>query len=349
MSANSIEAERPVPRFRLALLSLALVLCGCTTIDSSLSGSELNQIRPFAQKTVDVMVVEDIRVRDDELIHLRPYVDDSFVELDALQRRMRHIRQYRQKLVEYSIELVRINEEYDKAPAKIEAYADHLESMVGLPELEQIGISEEEWNAILAEVRSQSNFLDALRSFQPVITAATLDFTTVINSIESDLLPAARQEFDRRIESNFREVNQLRLILHEIRKELLAGMIAVETYHDGDAAAIAEFRQESSRLNGVFMSDTPTEAQLDEIRGRLREQIGDSTRLIAEMDADFAIYEKTRVELDQKEAEILKALTVARLQIDTWTRAHNALSQGAKMSGEIMQLTVKAAKHYLIP
>ena len=49
------------------------------------------------------------------------------------------------------------------------------------------------------------------------------------------------------------------------------------------------------------------------------------------------------------EIEILDALTIARLQIETWTKAHHALASGVKKPGDLMQLTVKAAKRYLIP
>lgn len=313
------------------------------------SGSEREEIKPFAKTTVDVLVVEDIQIRDNELVYLRRYVDDSFVELDELQRYMRQIRLYKNRLVEYSIELVRLTEEHEQESARVAAYASHLEQIVKIPELDQIGITEAEWSETLTNIRNQDSFLNALRAFQPVITAATIDFAAVITRIESELLASARKEFDRRIESSFREVNQLRLILHEKRRELLAAMIAVEQYRGGDATAIADFRRSGTYLDESFSSNSPDENQLAEFESDLRERISYSTMLLAETDADYAIYEKTRAELDRKEIEILEALTIARLQIETWTQAHHALSRGVKKPGELMQLTVNAARHYLMP
>ena len=330
--------------FHLIILSLLPLGQGC----ASIAGSEREEIKPFAQTTVDVLVIEDIQIRDNQLIYLRRYVDDSFVQLDELQRYMRQIRLYKNKLVEYSIDLVRLTEEYEQESERVAAYASHLEQMVGITELNQIGVSEAEWSEILTGIRSQDTFLNALRGFQPLIIAATVDFAALITRIESELLEAMRKEFDRRIESSFREVNHLRLILHNKRKELLAAMIAVERYRAGNKNAIANFRQTSTHLDQEFTSDTPDQGQLELLELDLRERIRYSTALIAETDGDYAIYEKTRTELNQKETEILEALTIARLQIETWTQAHHALSRGVKKPGELMQLTVNAAKRYLI-
>jgi CRP-like cAMP-binding protein len=346
---NSNDNQTPTGLFAPGLLVLLFLGQGCTSISDKFTGSEREEIKPFAQKTVDVLVVEDIQIRDNELLHLRPYVDDTFVELDELQRHMNQVKQYRNKLVEYSIDLVRLTEQYDKEPARIAAYASHLEEIIGETERERIGLSEGEWGEILVEIRNQKTFLNALRSFQPVIAVASDTFAALVTRIESELLVATRKEFDRRIESSFQEVNQLLSILRKKRRELLGAMLALEGYRGGNDGAIGSFRQTGTHLDEVFTSDRPNEDQLAALEADLRERISYSTLLIAEMDNDYANYVKTRAELDQKELEILEALTIARLQIETWTQAHHALARGVKQPGELMQLTVRAARDYLIP
>lgn len=331
------------------VVGLLLLGQGCTSIKEEFTGSEREEIKPFAEQTVDVLVIEDIPIRDNELLHLRRYVDDTFVQLDELQRNLDRVKRYRNKIVEYSIDLVRLNEQYRDEPARIAAYADHLEQMIKDDELSRIGMPKTRWNEILVNIRSQKTFLNALRSFQPVITTASVDFDALITRIQTELLVDTRKEFDRRIESAFHEVNALLLILHEKRKELLAAMIAVEEYRGGNTRAIAKFRQRDTHVGHLFTSDIPGEARLAALEGDLRERIGYSTRLIAELDNDHATYVETRAELDRKENEILQALAIARLHVETWTRAHNELASGVKKPGELMQLTVKAAKNYLIP
>ena len=346
---NPVSRRKILPISNIVVLGLLLLSQGCTSITENFTSSEIGEIKPFARKTVEVLVVEDVQVRDDELLHLRRYVDETFVELDELQRHVNRVRQYRNKLVEYSLDLVRLSEQFSEESERIAAYASHLEQIVGEAELNQIDISEQEWNEILEKIRNQQTFLHALRSFQPVIAAASETFDELITKIKSELVVATRKEFDRRIEANFREVNELLSILRGKRKELLAAMIALERYRDGDQEAIAGFRKTNVRLSEIFTSDTPNENQLTALESDLRERIRNSTLLIAELDSDYANYVKVRVELDRKEVEVLEALTTARLQIETWTRAHFALAKGVKKPGELMQLTVKTAKQYLIP
>jgi len=339
------QARIPATRFIMNMVVISVLLFGqaCTSITEKFTGTEREEIAPFAQKTVEVLVVENIQIRDNELIHLRRFVDDTFVELDELQRHMEKVELYRDKLVEYSIDLVRLTDLYEKESERIAAYASHLEQMVGMTELNRLGISEADWTDILADIRSQDTFLDALRTFQPVINTASRDFGVLITRIETELLVAVRRGFDRRIEAHYMEVNEFLLIQHNTRKELLAAMIALDKYRRGDSEAIAGFRQKNFPISKIFSSNTPSERQLAILEKDIRERIRQSTMLIAELEPDYTNYVNARTELDQKEVEIFGALTIARLQVETWTQAHQALANGVKETGDLMQLTMDAA------
>ncbi len=76
----------------------------------------------------------------------------------------------------------------------------------------------------------------------------------------------------------------------------------------------------------------------------LRKRIKQSNTLITEMRPDYADYERVREELDRKELELRASLKVARVQITTWTLAHQALANGVKDPGEWLELSVKAAE-----
>ena len=336
----------PTSRFiwNLVIISTLLFSQACTSVSEKFTGKKQEEITPFAQKTVEVLVVENIQIRDNELIHLRRYVDDSFVELDELQLHMEQVKRYRDKLIAYSIDLVRLTELYENDEERVAAYADRIEQNVGTDEFNRLGISDQEWASILVDIRSQDSLLDALRTFQPVINIAARDFEALISRIETDLVVAVRKEFDRRIETNFLEVNEFLLRQHDIRNELLAAMIAIDKYRLGDEQAIAEFRQTKTPISKLFASSSPSEKQLLKIEANLQERIKNSTALITELKPDYANYQHARAELDRKEAEVFDALTVARLQIATWTLAHQALANGVKAPGEWMELSVGAAR-----
>jgi hypothetical protein len=328
----------------LAIISILLLGQGCTTITEQLFGKKSEQITPFAQKTVEVLVIENVQIRDSEFIHLHRYVDDTFVELDELQKRMRYVDLYRDKLITYSMELVRLTELHENESDRVAAYAAHIEQTVGKSELNRLGISDQEWQQILTDIRSQQTLLGALRQFQPVINRAARDFEALIKKIESEMVVAVRVEFDRRIEANYRDINTFLSREHEKRDQLLAAMNVIDEYRQGNKQAITEYGQKHTPAGKLFASATPGEKQLIEIETDLRERIKNSSMLISELKSDYVDYEKARAELDQKETGVYNDLTIALLHVTTWSQAHQALANGVEDPGEWMELSIKAAK-----
>lgn len=328
----------------LVIISILLLAHGCTTTTEKLFGKKSEEITPFAQKTVEVLVVENIQIRDSEFIHLHRYVDDSFEELDELQKQMRYVDLYRDKLIAYSINLVRLTGQYESESDRIAAYADHIEQTVGKGELNRLGIYDQEWEQILTDIRGQETFLDALRTFQPVINRAARDFEALITKIESEVVVAVRLEFDRRIEANFHDINAFLSSQNDQRNQLLAAMIAIDKYRQGDKQAITEFRHMYMPIGKLFASTTPGEKQLTEIEVDLRERIKNSSMLIEQLNSDYVHHEKARAELDRKETEVYNDLTLALLHVTTWSQAHQALANGVENPGEWMELSIKAAR-----
>ena len=326
------------------LTSVMLISQGCTTLSEKFVGKEHEDIAPFAQKTVEVLAVENIQIRDNEMVYLRFYIDDTFVQLDDLQSHITRIDDYRDEIIAYSIDLVRITELYENEADRVSAYADRIEQHVGPIALNKLHIPEDTWKNVVSDIRSEETLLGALRQFQPVINMAARKFDAMISKVEKELVIATREEFDRRIQEEFEHVLEFLMTQQGIRDELLEAMNAIDKYRRGDKQAIASFRKQDAPVKKLFNSDTPNEKQLKQIEVELRERISHSTSLLSEMDKDVADYKETRAELDKKETEVFEALSVARLQIATWTQAHQALANGVKDPGEWMELSIKAAK-----
>jgi hypothetical protein len=342
MSQLTLPTARPV--LVLLIVGILFLTQGCTTVKEGFVGKEHEQIGPFAQKTVEMLAVQNIQVRDNELIELRRYVDDSFVELDALQETIAIIDGYRDEVIAYSIDLVRLVELYNTDAERIEAYAERIEQHVGPIALNRLGITEQEWRSVVADIRKQERLLDALRAFQPVINRAARKFDAYISKIESDLMIVARKEFDRRIQAEYQHPIDFLNRQYKSRYDLIAASIAIDKYREGDKQAIAKFRKKDLPVSKLFTTNAPSEKQLITLEEELYERLKQSTELLAELDRDYADYIKVRKELDKKEAEVYEALSFARLQIATWTQAHQALANGVKDPGEWMEMTIQAAK-----
>ena len=83
---------------------------------------------------------------------------------------------------------------------------------------------------------------------------------------------------------------------------------------------------------------------IDAIDNALRGELIQNTLLLKQLEKDIEGYEKTRDELDRKEAEVIASLGLARLQFVTWSRSHQALANGVKEPGKWMELSVKAGQ-----
>lgn len=72
-------------RFAFVCFLLAITSYGCTTNkQNKTSDREHENIAPFAENTLEMLGLEKVQVRDNELIYLRPYVDEKFHALDEL-------------------------------------------------------------------------------------------------------------------------------------------------------------------------------------------------------------------------------------------------------------------------
>jgi len=154
------------------LLSALLLTQGCQTVTEGFTAQEHAEFTPFAQKTVEVIGVDNIQLRDDELIYLRSYADESFVQLDRLQELLNQTEVFRSKVILYSVELVRVSEIYTTEEEMIAAFAQSIDDNLRAPVTGYLDVSEQQWDAILADVREQESMLGALRAVQPIVNQA---------------------------------------------------------------------------------------------------------------------------------------------------------------------------------
>jgi hypothetical protein len=323
---------------------LAMISTGCTSYNKGLAGTEHEDITPFAQKTVEVLGVQNIRLHDSDLVYLRQYVDPSFVELDRLQEMLDLTDGFRDRVISYSIDLVRVTEMYDTDKDKVAAYADGVDYQLRGRAMDVLEISEQEWDEIISDIRGQPNLLAALRAIQPILNDAARFYEVLLTEIEKDVLVEVRAEFDRRILIEFSTPLEFLDNYYNWRDEILTGLNLIYAYRRGDTAAAEGLR------NGYIVTDRSllpkgefTAKDVDAIDSALREALMQNTALLEQFDREIDDFKKARDELDRKEAGVLTDLALARIQFQTWARAHQALANGVKEPARWMELSLNAA------
>jgi len=330
------------------LVAVLAVLQGCATVSEKFTGTESENITPFAQKTVELLVVDNLHIYDSELVFLRYYVDEDLIELDRLQVLLDSIDTFRDEVINYSIDLVRITELYTDDAEIVAEYTNNLNVRIGPLAVEHGVVTQAEWDATLAEIKAQPDLLAALRQFQPVISAAAKFYEDLIAEIEDEALKELREAFAEKIDAEYGPATAYGDRGYFRRGEVMKALFLLDEFQRGDETALVTLRESGLILDPALKLDNnPSRAQAVALYDALRDELADNTELIRELALDKSDYRQTLAELDHQEAKILVELSVARLQFATWSRAHQALAAGVKNPGEWMELSIGAATKLL--
>lgn len=327
--------------FLVATLSL---LSGCGIFKQGLVGEERANVVPFAEHTVSALTVDRLDFRQSEFTYLRALVGSDWPEVRRLRERLAVADGFRDDVIRYSVELVRIGESNATDAERVREFADMLiEVRQGLSD--EFDASDSEFAATVADIRAQPNLLAALRSTQPLIDEASKQYLALIDEIESETLVAAVAELDRAIEQSYANFMHYSRLLAARREGLLQALSLIREIRLGSADAVAELRSlDVFRNRQVRVADTPTAAQIAELENHILAEMERDNRVGEYMDPDVVAYLAIRAELDREEAEVLAGLNVARLQIVGWARAHQAMANGAKEPGKWLSVVADAAR-----
>ncbi len=340
---NSEQLRRARPIAVISLLAAALFSQGCETVKKGVYGTEHAEITPFAQKTVEVIGVENMLMNDNELVWLRIYADKDFVELDRMQTLLADLDFFRSQIISYSVELVRITELYGSGKPRVEAFADSVDENLRGPVIDDLGVPEQQWDAVMQDIREQKDFLGALRAFQPIVNTAGDFYDGLVDEIEYTVLNGVRVGFDKRIQKDFADANEFGERHYRHRNEIFRALNYVDAYQRGDENAIVELRRENFPIDPELLEeDKPDFAQTRKLQLELQAMLAESTQVRESFDKDINDYVAVYSELDAKVIEVLNNTRIARLQFHSWARAHQALANGVKEPGKWMELAIKA-------
>ena len=333
-------------RRSLAIVGFAcLGLAGCQTVSKGLVGEEHENLAPFADVTVEFLGADSVDLRDNELVYLRRYVDSDAAEIDRLRALLAQADRFRDLVVYYSVELVRISDTAQSEQAKAFDLATTLEEQFQSYFLNEAGVSHDRFAAAVAEVRSSATFLGALRAVQPLIVLSGEHYEIVIREVEDEALPAAWRSIDAAIEAEFQPVIDQLEVIHARRYELMQGLQMIRAYRLGDKTALDGINDGTIIVNRSFKLPTlPNDRQLDATKDHLIGELEKEGRIWALLEGDVDDYLATRTELDRELAEINDGLHVARRQVVAWIRGHQALADGVRDPGKWLKAIFQVAE-----
>ncbi len=302
---------------RIAIVLMAALLAsGCATVKEGFVGAVSEHIDPFAEASIELMTLDRIEFRRTELVYLRPYYEDN-AESAELSELLAGIDRYRDDIVNYSLELVHIASSFPTDEAKCNALAESIGSSAEIEVLGGVGPSNEDLRQLADDLRGQTDFLECLRTVQPMVERSGDALQREISRAEDELVPALVAQLDASIEEEYSVVIAQLDSIYERRDGLLRQLLAIDA-GEGNSS-------DRARVIGALRAEN---------------------ELLELLDRDVADYKATHVELDIEEQEILDGLELARRQALSWVRAHEDLAEGVRNPGRWLAGVFQVADAY---
>ena len=319
------------------------IVAGCSTVKKGLVGETQENVVPFAEQTVISLGAERVDFRNTEIVYLRLIADPTAFEIVNLRRLLALTDEFREEIILYSIELVRIAEMRGTEEEKIDTYADALEAM-RQQFATQLDVESTEFNENIADIRNQSSLLDAIRTAQPLLDRAGKTFDELVQEIEERTLVAAINHLDSAIESHYSETMEFNDVAIVRRDEFMRALSLIRDHRLGHTDSAAELRDLSIMQSRSFeISDSPSAKQLDDLEEFILNQMQRDNEINSYLEIDVDAYLQARAELDREEAEVRDGLRIARLQMVAWTRSHQAMANGEREPGRWLRIVTDAA------
>lgn len=317
---------------RLRPLILTLV---CALLTSALSGcSSFKQNKRldmgiFAEDMIAVAGEIQYSLGQSQSVYIRDYIDTP--ELVPLQIQTNRAKRLVRGVIYYSIQLVTVGDSQKQGHEQAIALAGYLERVLHGLDLgpgSTLDLTPADVDTIMADIRAQNDFLDAINAAQPVVDEVAIASGQIFDDTKT-AMDSAVIAVRRRISERF----------HDVRKadELLGRRQMRSVFN---IAYLAQIRQnipgaldslivhEPSIRTLVNTSDGLDAAEIQRIEDRMMEVMTRIRVVRDQLQPDIEMYYRHQNELDELEQIWHAELRKARVSIVAWARGHKRMAAG---------------------
>lgn len=316
---------------RRTALMVVLVLVAASSVGcANFRESKRVNMAPFAENTVGL--IADIRQGMDAqtAVYLRDYIDGSPVGQYG-----EHWRAYRPMLrgiAAYSIAIVTISKLRLNDTERSQKLAEVLDEFLRprVPKMQELGIlSEAELDEMLANIRVQTKYLDALNAAQPLVDAIER-FTNDYLDFMDDHLASTRAWLDRQVRDDHATSQDFYETLIESQNFAFEDLVLLRNYRQGiDPDALDKLLARDPQLKVLMPEDRqPTLEDTQVIEDRLVHRLKLIREMTAQVRPDLDLFRNKMLELDQLSTGASNMLVKTRVTVILWSRAHRGLARG---------------------
>jgi len=314
----------------VALALIVLAVCGCSSMSRPFKSSKGIDMAPFAENTINLLVDIKHGMQGGMAVYLRDYMS-----LPAVQEYRTSWLEYRpilRGIAAYSIAIVTLSKSNlteTQRSDKLAEFLDKLLRPVAMSPDSRVILSEEELDIMLANIRGQKNFLDALNAAQPLVDDIAR-FSHEYLDLMRTQLDAARGALDQRVRDDHAASLAFYKILIETQNLSFEGLTLVREYRTGhDKNALARLLEKDPPLAEILpASKAATLEDVMAIENRLLYRLEHIRELTEQVQPDLDLYRSKIYELDQMWQVTSENIAKTRITVMIWSRAHRGLAQG---------------------
>jgi hypothetical protein len=300
-------------------------LAGCSSFKSK---KRLDMGR-FAEDMIAVAGEIQYSLGQNQAIYIRDYIDTP--EMVPLRIQTERAKGLVRGVISYSIQLVTVGDSRKPGPEQALALAGYLEDalqgVIGGPE-PPLDLTRTELDTILADIRGQKKFLDAISAAQPVVDEVAIASGKIFDDTKS-AMDTAVVAVRRRITERFHDVRLADELLERRQIQTVFNIAYLPQIRMGVPGALDSLLVNEPSLPAlVDTRDGLDASEIQRIEDRLLTILTRLREVRDQLEPDIEMYYQQQNELDKMENLWHAELRKARVSVVAWARAHKRMAQG---------------------
>lgn len=310
------------------LLACALaVLSGCSTYDTKLKSKQVAHIGYFADSTITMLSDLNLGLDSEDTLLVRRFLDDTAPEEQLVAQLNGDLIKLLGDLVHYSIEIVNIAEAESAETNRVDVYADYIvQFRAGMVEHELIDLHG--FDDTIEDVRSQTEFIEALRHAQPLLNAAVMATALEVDDLVEAIVDLSRK-VDGRVDEEYADIIRYRQKLEREKFDIMTAFEIIYDAYRKPEPSLGKLRDSGVIwIPEIIPEGQPTREDLKNIAEHLGNRMEALQVIQQGMKPNWDDYLSTQQELDKLADNGIDNVLHVRIILLTWMRAHQKMSSG---------------------
>lgn len=311
----------------LTVSFLLMTLGGCAAVKKKFTSSTKANIGLFADNTIAILKDLDLDMSRKETVITRRFFNPS----ESEERRVLALADQTKKgigrIVQYSITLVSLAESSGNDQDKVASYADYVATFKSNI-VQRLNMNPRHYDALIDDIREQSDLLSALQTAQPLLNRAVMDGIIRISEL-SVAIGALAEKIDGKIEAEYADIIRYHEKLEDEKFSILGAFETIYDAYRTDDPDLGELAQSGVIwVPDIVPKGRATQKELQALATHLQNRMDAMHKVQQEIQPDWEEYRSGLREVDNVATATIERINRIRLILLVWVRAHQKMASG---------------------